>query len=44
MIFINNIPLKKPLLKAYLGASHIVEEANIYKAFSGKCNIGFSMV
>ena len=44
MIFINNIPLKEPLLKAYLGANHIVKEANIYKAFSGKCNIGPSMV
>ena len=35
MMLINSIPLKEPLLKAYLGASHIVKEANIHGDLQG---------
>lgn len=34
-MFMNSIPLKEPLLKAYLGASHIVEEASIHGDLQG---------
>ena len=35
MMLINSIPLKEPLLKAYLGASHIIKEANIHGDLQG---------
>ena len=34
-MLINNILLKEPLLKTYLGASHIVKEANIHGGLQG---------